>query len=179
MEGGSPLDLLCPEHGKFLSSGLSQSVSEEADSGVPATQTAFPNNLCSFLLACTGCVLLLPNTGLESSELAPGLLPLCSSFQGVPPLGETPGKEMKCGSMVGEVGEKRVKGWNSVWRLRRCPGRSALCFPRVLLRFRFRQWNGGLVKIVSCPCGFIAAVISAPLSKVGSLFYLSLQEVDF
>lgn len=42
MEGGSPLDLLCPEHGKFLSSGLSQSVSEEADSGVPATQTAFP-----------------------------------------------------------------------------------------------------------------------------------------
>lgn len=53
------------------------------------------------------------------------------------------------------------------------------CFPRVLLRFRFRQWNRGLVKIVSCPCGFIAAVVSAPLSKVGSLFYLSLQEVDF
>lgn len=122
MPSSDLLDLLCPEHGKFSSSGLTQSVSEKASSGVPASRTAFPNNLCSLLLGCTGCVLPFPNTALQNSELVLGLLPLCSSFQGVPPLGERPGKERKCGSFtVEEMGEKRAKGWNSVLRLRRCP----------------------------------------------------------
>lgn len=59
-------------------------------------------------------------------------------------------------------------------------GRSAPCFPRALLCFGFRQRNrGGLAKIISCSCGFIAAVISALLSKLGSLSYLLLQEVNF